>query len=320
MSVAFSGDIPSTNIEVTGTHRLDQFVATQPPTHGLYEGLVEYDGVYVSPTIFDDAEVLPTVQDFRIMPGAFLGAGASHHQVMFGEVEVDMAGEVRHLEAAIKPFVAGSGFAEHEHDCLAEVSRRGLDTYQPLALARDGDTTYLVTRLRAEPETLDNQNWLISPTATPDLYEDVVIPNLEYVARGMATMHGKGIFHGDAQVKNFARTDTGGFLVMDLEDATIAMNPDQHVLLANVGDFDSDSKAVEDVAHCWRALIYPSEDNHGSPFLEGESRETCMTEFDEHYLKPYLSALQELTPPEILGQIDTAQIAAAAYTKIDRIT
>lgn len=271
------------------------------------------DGIYFCP---DQAEAsnLPHLTGFDILASGFeLGAAASHHEVLFGEARVANSDGVHtNVKVAIKPFDTYSRAAEHERNCLLEVKRKGFDTFEPLALAKDGNTTFLITRFRDDIISLDNEPWSISPS---DLqrYESEVVPELLFIADTMAQQHAKGVFHGDALPRNTIKTDTGGFVVMDLEDATIAIDNETHVRLMN-GDDCEEGKAFMDLTHYWHGLTHPIQGDEQNVFLQGESFEVYMREFDERFLTPYFEALAEHTDPTLHEKFDVARIRQAVYT------
>lgn len=299
--------------------RMEHFIESKPPTQGVYaqESLSDApDGVYVSPALATAQEKgLPHLTEVELMPGAQLGAGDSHHSVIFAHVAVNQGDQTHMVATAIKGFESKSGAAEHEHDCLVTVAERGFNTYTPVALARDGDTTYLITRWQEEVSSLDNENWTISPR-DKERYQESVVPSLHFMANTMAQLHAKGIFHGDAQPKNFARTDVGETVVFDFENTTIAQDEAENIALVSGGWDVRDSKAGEDVWHCWYALTHPMDAKSKNILMTEESYETYMQEFEENFLNPYMEALQDHATDTLRAAIDIQALKQAIYNRV----
>jgi hypothetical protein len=302
------------------THVVQElFQQQQLDTIGVYEGSLgedAADGIYLSPERADGEE-LPKIVHMRLLSDEFrLGSAASHHEVFFGSVLVEREGEaISAMNVAVKPFTTAMN-ATREHDALTRVAAKGLDTLEPLALVKAGDRTTLITRKREDLLTRDNVKWTIPFEKTgPDGYEEVVVPELRFIAESMAEMHSKGVFHGDAQPKNFALSDTGRNVVIDLEDAIISENDEETVgLFTGWGSLET-GFAYGDIVHCWRALTNPmAGDNiqEGVPpntLLIESPGEVVLDQFERNYLIPYLEKLEELMPEEVYSQIDVKRLA-----------
>jgi hypothetical protein len=309
------------DVSLTVPERIERFAASQPETVGVYEGRLDdaADGIYVSPGALsrEIGELGATVVEIELLPGAQLGAGDSHHDVTFGEVVLRVGEEERAVEVAIKTFDTGTGEAEHEHDSLIAVRQKGLDAFQPLAIAKDRNNLYLITAKRDEIESRDNADWTISPS-DEEAFENIVRPELAFMSDVMAQLHAKGIFHGDAQPKNIAKTDTGRNVVMDLETAVIVEGDEAIIDTINGGGDVRDSKAMEDIWHSWYALIH--QQTGSQTFMVGEDFETCMEVFENHVLDPYLESLRRHASPEILAGIDINAMRATVIEKVARTT
>lgn len=305
---------PETETHLTGAEQLEVFFDKYPSTQGLYGTSTNIvDGVYLSPNAFSkdvSAEALPRFVGVELVAGAQLGAGDSQHGVLFGDIVVDYVGQRSKVKSAIKPFLTESGAARHEYDSLVAAKEMGFDTFEPIALAKDGDTMYLITRRRGEVESLDNANWTIVPSDQA-AYEAEVVPNLHFIAQSMAKMHAKGLIHGDPQIKNFARSDTGNLVVIDLESAKIARNSEEHALLVGSGD---------EVCQFWYAAIHHINDTQANILLEGESYETCMAEFEINFMTPYLKALSEHADPSFLESLNLEELRTQLYLRVGRTT
>lgn len=302
--------------------RIEAFIQQQPETRGAYQGsLAEAeDGVYISPVV-----LTPELQErgiefveVELLPGAQLGAGDSHHEVTFGRVSVRIGDEAQQVDVAIKPFTADSEKAGHEHDSLLAAKQRGLDTFEPLALARDGDVVYLITKKRSDIETRDNADWTISPS-DEERFDAHVRPELAAIAETMAEMHAAGVFHGDAQPKNFARTDTGSTIPIDLEDA-VFVDSDAVAEAINGVYGSPTSQALQDVEHCWYIMLHPTSTASTNLLLEGENHETCMQVFEQDFLDVYLRALGKMTSSEVAIQLQWEELKQTIVEKVARTT
>ncbi len=308
------------HLKPAAAQRIEDFINSMPPTNGVYQGEPldrSPDGIYISPATAHDGEELPRITGIDLLPGAQLGAADSHHEVCFADVALTEADEPTQkiTRIAIKAFTSDSGQAEYEHDCLALVQKKGFDTFRPLALAKNGDTTYLITLWRGEVESLDNINWTIAPDDAAR-YEKEVLPTLTFIAENMADLHAKGIFHGDAAAKNFAKSDAGKPIVTDLETAMIAQDEDEQLLLITGGENFRDSRALADVAHFWYELTHPTKLEDTNIFLEGADFEKYLEVFDRDVLTPYVKRLEAQLTPELLLYVDIGELRSAIFDKV----
>lgn len=296
---------------ISSLEQVERFIGNKPATHGTYDGTLadKPDGVYISPDVVAslDHEALPELIKLEPLPGAQLGAGDSHHGVMMGEALLDVNGTHSMARIAIKPFTALSEMAGKEHDALLAARHLGFDTYRPLAVAKDGDTSYLITEWRDGVQSLDAEDWDISPSDV-ERYETIVKPNLAFIAQSLASMHVKGLFQGDAQIKNFARTKEGSLVVGDLEDAKVSSDIDESAQLIQGG---------EDMWHLWYAAIHPLnfDATSKSMFLDGESTDVCMQEF-EHFLDMYLGALQARMGENLASLVDLPALRGQLWNRV----
>lgn len=306
----------------TTGQRAVEFFGSAPLTLGVYQGagLEGPDGVHITPGNDLPSPEAIQLRSLDLRPAEQLGAGDSQHGVVFGDLTATVDGDAWRHPVAIKPFKLEPEKAAHEHDALLQAQARGFETFQPLALAKDGDTAYLVTQYRDDVMTFDNIDWSISPNNAA--YAADVTPHLHFIADAMAAMHAQGIFHNDAQPKNFATTDTSKPMVMDLEDATIAANEAEQVALMNGPGDVRDSKIYGDVAQFWYVLTHPDPTRTDNPptFLEGESYETCMEQFRVNFLPQYLSALARHAAPAIYNQLNIDELQSAIVGRIARTT
>jgi hypothetical protein len=301
--------------QMTASERIELFIDSVPQTLGVYDGsgmVPDANGVYLSQGSPHEGESLARFGRLDLLPGALLGAADSHHEVVFGRVLV--ANKEAEVRVAIKTFTSESGAAETEHDRLMDAHSLGFDTYRPLALARDGDSTYLITEYREEIETLDNANWTLSPR-DGDRYYAEVAPNIHFIADNLAQMHAKGLFHGDAYAKNFGRTDAGVPVVVDLESATVARTAEELILLVSGGEDVRDSLAKVDVEHFWYGLTHPTDPNNVNLFLEDEPMETYLEVFTKDLLKPYIAGMRKYAPPELLELLNLEALEQGMYER-----
>lgn len=298
------------------------------PDTGDLQGLP--NGVYLSPERTTGDEI-PKILHMDFLPGEFeLGAADSHHGVRFGFVQVERAdGSVDTVHVAVKPLDSASQTAVHEQNAHLEVANRGFQTFEPLAIIKHDDTDFLVTRYREDILTRNNIAWTISPSDS-DKYESEIVPTLNFMAESLADLHAAGIFHGDAQAKNFAVSDEGGQVVIDLEDAVFVETGEELIEVFNwldapgedvqYGQKNDENKAFLDLTHCWYALIHPTPDNQTNLFLEGEPTEVCMREFEARFLEPYFNRLRSQLGEETYNLLDTANLRQAVYYYIERTT
>lgn len=305
---------------------VSEYIRSGPKVVGWYDGVaVDSDGIYLSRAAGDYGEEEkpikhnPMINSLEFMPGVQLGSGDSHHNVLFAEVVfADSAGASIKCDVALKSFSAESHAAEKEHNALVEASRRGLTTFEPLAIARHGDETFLITEVMPNVETLDGIDWTVQPSDRG--YESHVVPELRFIVEQMALMHSRGIFHGDMQPKNVGRNDEGHHVLLDLEDASVSMSEEEHVLYLTGGWDVAESKALADLKHCWYVLTHPTQDNQNNILYKGLDFETCMAEFQNNFVGPYLKELRRLLPLNISNQFDSQAFLQTLTTKVAAIT
>lgn len=301
----------------TVAQKIEGYIQDQPQTVGVYDPAVSslQAGIHISPAAAAELTAVAEYPQFigvEILPGIQLGAGDSQHQVTFGNVAVTIGEQVIFTKVAIKPFEredstynADIDLARHEHDALVAARSRGLDTYFPLALAKNGDTTYLLTEFRPEVESMDNVDWTINPSDEKSYKE--VEANLHFIAGSMADMHAVGIMHGDAHPKNYARSDTGKAVIIDLEDGIVAHTIEDSAKLIQQGD---------DLAQFWFGATHPLANSHNNILLVGQPPEVCIEQFERNILKPYLAALYEKANPDLLALIDAPTLYSDLMRRI----
>lgn len=306
----------------------EAFVHGQPETHGVYVPgqSIEEDGVYISPATVaaeTPVEELPQVQNVEILPGARLSAADSQNGVIFGELDFVVQEQPSSAKVAIKPFKPNEEDPDKaqralcEHDCLQKAAELGFDTLRPLALMKDNETTYLITELRRDIQTLDNVDWTISPS--DERYATEVLPHLTFIAEHMGERHGKGLFDDDPQPKNFAKGDTGQAIVIDLESASVASNASEHADWLSGGYEVRDSKAYQGVKQFWFAHTRGIGVEHNNIFLAGEDYDTYMRVFGGDFLTPYMQSLQKHLPAEVAAQVDIEALRNDIYEHTARM-
>ena len=250
------------------------------------------DGLYISDQLSPNfGERLKNASGMRLLPETmYLGAGKSHHQVILGSVQVsDEVGSTETVDVALKEYVTSSGKAFSEMATLQTVAQRGLKTFNPLAIYKSGEHSVLITEKFNNLFVLDSSRWDLVPSDSE--YEEVAKP-IQQMASGLAKLHSKGIFHGDAVPKNFAVDDKNDIVYFDFEDTVIV--PEEEAMSTINGAYSiEESLALKDVVHFWRFQTSPYEVD--KPFLITEPPEIVLNEFVVQFLNPYLDSLSELS-------------------------
>jgi hypothetical protein len=265
------------------------------------------DGIYLSSELPDKAY---NIEVKSVKERGELGQGAndSHHQVTFGEVQYQKEnGDNRSIPVAIKNYDDAAESAVLEFQTLIAIGRLGFETLQPLALAKEGNTTYLITRFRPDILSLDNENWTTRPGE--EGYSDLA-ENLQFIGKTMATMHGRGVFRGDEQPKNYVRSDVGNPVVLDLEAGSIIYDNKEDFIQAFNGHGDiEESKAYTDIKTLWRTLNRPIGLREENIFLGADaSSEEIYDTFLNHFVIPYARQLEIEIPHEILSQLELEKL------------
>jgi hypothetical protein len=260
-------------------------------------------------------DVLPEsvldVQFTAIEPLESLSMGASdtHHQVRFGVVSyTDGEGEEKETVIGIKHFDDALDNAISECDSLLKVQARGFDALSPLALVKESETSsYLITLFRPDAISLDDADWTPRPG---EKGHDTVKSNLNFIAESMASLHARGVFHGDAQPKNFVRSDTGKQIVVDLEaGCRITDSPKEHIAAFNDIEEGRMGTAYHDLKLMWTTLNRSIGLRQENIFLGNEATpaELHMV-FKEEFITPYLLKLERDTYPSVFAQFDVSTV------------
>lgn len=281
------------------------------------------DGIYMNPALGEEAleiefksvHEFTSVEEIRELG---LGATDSHHQVSFGVVEyTDETGSADSAQVAIKRFEDEKDYgrateaAIAEFDALVTVQERGFDALTPVAIIKDGKDSYLITLFRKDIISLDNDNWAVRPGETGF---NTVTENLEFIANSIGTMHAKGVFHGDAQPKNFARSDLGNQVLFDLEKGyTISETYDAHAEAFNglYNEVDS-SAAYLDLRYLWMTLNRAIGGHRENIFLGHDATpEELYDTFLEHLIRPYVETLSNEATPALLEKLSVESVISA---------
>jgi hypothetical protein len=246
-----------------------------------------------------------------------MGASDTHHQVRFGVVSyTNSGGEEKEAVVGIKHFDDALENAVSECDSLLKVQARGFDALSPLALVKESDTSsYLITFFRPDAISLDNADWTSRPG---EKGHNTVKTNLNFIAESMASLHAKGVFHGDAQPKNFVRNDTGQQIVVDLElGCRITDNPAEHVAAFNDIEEGRMGTACHDMKTMWRTLNRKIGLREENIFLGNEATsEELYTVFKEEFVTPYLLKLESDTDPSVFAQFDVSKVLGSLEAKV----
>ena len=133
--------------------------------------------------------------------------GGSAHGVVFCTAEVRTPlGQISELNVALKPFQQARD-ATHEATMNALVLQRGFVSTDPICVVMDNEKGYVITSLRTNAITLDQEPW-----HRIHLGDEVIVEffnkRLRQIAELLAEYHAKGIHHSDTQLKNFWVVDT----------------------------------------------------------------------------------------------------------------
>jgi tRNA A-37 threonylcarbamoyl transferase component Bud32 len=121
--------------------------------------------------------------------------------VFFGYIAL---GNEIETPVAVKPFLSNLKYGVHETALLMHLQKKGLPVYEVLGAAWSKDQGYtMITKFEEDSKSLDNIVWRKGIEAPLSDH----LTNLEaikQVGRTLGLLHGNGIIHGDAQIKNFA--------------------------------------------------------------------------------------------------------------------
>lgn len=151
------------------------------------------------------------------------GRDESAHQVRFGQLILNGRDfhELPEL-VAVKPFDDRAGlygeWAAHEY--LNSLADRQIG-FINLGVHNDGEgTESIISQYDHDVVTFDNSFWATSDDPDAALRPAILQRHATLGSQGLGFLHGVGMTHGDAQVKNLA-ADRFGFRAVDLESAHI---------------------------------------------------------------------------------------------------
>lgn len=266
------------------------------------------EGIYMSDVLPETALEL---QFTRIEPVEQLAMGASdtHHEVRFARVAyTKVSGEEVEALVGVKHFDDALENALSECDSLLATQKLGFDAIAPVAIVKESEqSSYLITLFRPDVISLDNAEWAVRPGKRGF---NVLTENLRFIARSMGAMHAKGVFHGDAQPKNFLRSDTGQQVIVDLESGCkIATTTDEHITAYNTFEGGEVGSALDDLNKLWLTLNRKIGLRDENIFLGQEATpEELYTVFREHFIIPYVYRMDESTDPAVLQNLKIDEV------------
>lgn len=145
------------------------------------------------------------------------GRQDSMQGVFFGRLAL---GQEIETPVAVKPYFSAPNAGAHESAMLLYLHSKGLRTYQLLGMSWSSEQGYaMITSFEEESKSLDNVNW--SKSLSEPLGRHLTnLEAIEQVGESLGLMHGNGIIHNDAQIKNFA-VNGNEVVLMDLTSARL---------------------------------------------------------------------------------------------------
>ena len=139
--------------------------------------------------------------EFQDVPQWAKGRRDSKQGVFFGRVAL---GDEIETPVAVKPFLTAVNAGAHEAAMTLHLEGKGLRVYRVLGMSWSPEQGYaLLTGFEEESKSLDNAKW--SKGLSEPLGRHLTnLEAIEQVGQSLGLMHGNGIVHNDAQVKNFA--------------------------------------------------------------------------------------------------------------------
>jgi serine/threonine protein kinase len=162
---------------------------------------------------------------FEEMPEWKVGREDSVQGVFFGYLALHDEVEV---PVAVKPFLSAVTAGTHETVLLMHLSDKSLPVYEVLGVSWSQDQGFaLITKFEEESKSLDNVDWrkgIDSPLSN----HLTNIQAIEQVGQTLGLLHGNGVIHRDAQIKNFA-VNQDKVKLIDLAQARIVYSEDMFV-------------------------------------------------------------------------------------------
>ena len=287
------------------------------------EVLAGADGLYLSAILPPAASEITISgiealrpEDIKDVEPLRFGATDSQHEVRFASVNITKGdGEEMVTHVAIKYLEGELENAVIECESLMKVSERRLDALAPVGILKDGEDGYLITLLRPDIISLDNANWTPRPG---EVGFEEVIENLNFIGESLGRLHARGIFHGDAQPKNFARSDIGEYVVIDLEKGCDITSTEEDLVAAFLGNPSiSDSRALHDLKMFWMTLNRPTGIglNQENVFLGSDpENEEIYNVVKDHFLNRYIDTIRQQVTPELYAKLSPEIIYEAMNT------
>lgn len=158
--------------------------------------------------------------DFNNVEAWKKGRKDSLQGVFFGRLAVGNEAEV---PVAVKPFLSAIGPGIHETALLLYLEGRELPVYKVLGASWTEEQGYsMITAFEQKSKSLDNIDWT-KDVDTPIGEHLTILEAVEQIGQSLGMMHGNGVIHFDAQVKNFAVIDDRVVLI-DLAQARMMAN------------------------------------------------------------------------------------------------
>ncbi len=209
--------------------------------------------------------------------------GDSAHGVFFADLQVvkrDKLGGVsrERTPVAVKRY-DNPGSALVEFVNTLSVREKGIATVEPLCVVLNESQSSLVTRAKGEIRNLDGEPW--QPFVSADADSQVLMgTRMKKMATLLADLHAQGIFHGDAQLKNFVITPDGSIELLDWESSSVFQNEGRTMA------FDTAiSHGTKDLESLYGSLTGVPEHLY-TPVLVGHLPDRWK-QFREHVFDPY---------------------------------
>jgi len=194
---------------------------------------------------------------------------------------------------AVKPFLSAISTGAHETALLIYLQDKGLPVYEVLGASWSEDQGFaMITKFEEDSRSLDNIDWEKGIEA-PLSAHLTNLDGIKQVGRTLGLLHGNGVIHGDAQVKNFAVNGAEVRLV-DLAQAEIVATSDAvNETKLRVGMRNDLSLLIESI--------------HSKGFIKGGTAAQQESFFDSVIATSYQSGMFE-AGEEITSKIDMTQV------------
>lgn len=175
-------------------------------------------------TPVEGSDSLDTVV-FDVEPRWASGRKDSVQGVFFGRLALS---DVIETPVAVKPFLTAFNAGAHEAAMLLSLEARGLRAYRLLGMGWTPEQGFVnVTAFEEESRSLDNVDWK-KGLSHPLGKHLTNLEAIEQMGQSLGLMHGNGIIHNDAQVKNFA-VNGPEVVLIDLVQARSMVKEDGYV-------------------------------------------------------------------------------------------